>query len=285
MLLISGCLPRSEKSSATDAAGPGGLAIGKSQAETAQNNVYWALEFEQKIGIETLFKYSERYPLGFEIRGSTMSGHQDHYILCDASGLIVKWQSTDGNYETDFRPGFLTPEQESKCPHGLRELFRKTAENKTKLFERTATNKKTEQEVIDGQVRNKDDFKKYSSTTTPDLRNGYEEDANLVLGFVTNADGRRFFIRIIANQSEWSFYKSATFSDGTAAKFSPIDRDVSRYGVEEQFALDVTEQYLRDHQQQGLKFRVYGKRSNMDWEIPPHYICGILKLAESEKAP
>ena len=92
------------------------------------------------------------------------------------------------------------------------------------------------------------------------------------------------FIQIYCSHEEidWLFFDHAVDIDGHQMEFHQVSRNTSQHtkygvGIIEDFAIDVTRDYLTAKAAAGLRIRVYGKSGDRTLVIPAFYIQGFLE--------
>jgi len=81
---------------------------------------------------------------------------------------------------------------------------------------------------------------------------------------------------------QWRFYREAYDSDGNKLDFISIDRKVDSCNggrgcyFEETVGLNLSRQYIEDHQNSGIRFKISGKAGEFTGFLPPAYVKGFL---------
>lgn len=106
---------------------------------------------------------------------------------------------------------------------------------------------------------------------------------------MTEKAGERSFVLLAGEtRSGWAFYDSAKDNDGNELKVVRPAGDVSSYSagvqVEEYFNIPLTEEYLKQHAESGMVFRVYGKKDTLTFHVPDWYIQGIFQYLNPPEA-
>jgi hypothetical protein len=135
-----------------------------------------------------------------------------------------------------------------------------------------------------------DDFEKLTIYHGPDVLS--KEPTELFLYAVKSDATGGFTYRIYIKSHSWPYYHSAYDSNGKGLQLSTTYRDgpnncmpdlsgnynLCRY--EEEVVLPVTEEYLKENQETGIRFKAIGERTDQVFFIPPGYIKGFLSVTK-----
>lgn len=132
----------------------------------------------------------------------------------------------------------------------------------------------------------RDDFKKITNYKGP---NASSDILDLVFlrAWKTDATGSVTYQIYVMDHyyTDWRFYSSAYDSNGNSLDTTLISRNVgscSQYGCshDEHLGLNVSQAYLENNQDNGIRFKVSGKAGEEIFFIPGGYIKAFLSIAK-----
>lgn len=105
---------------------------------------------------------------------------------------------------------------------------------------------------------------------------GSTGSVNVFLRSLVDGDLHQLYVTF--SGKDWIFFDSAYDIDGNRLDFVEIDREVSTSsGITEDFALNLSEDYLESAAEKGMNVKFVGQRGERTLVLKPHYIEGYLK--------
>ena len=117
---------------------------------------------------------------------------------------------------------------------------------------------------------------------------GYIPSITYDIEATENKDGSLSFVLMsVDDRGNWAFYESAKDKDGNELKlirpFGDVSGSSAGVKVQEYFNIPLTEEYLKNHAESGMVFRVYGRRDTTTFHVPAWYIQGVFDYFSSDK--
>ena len=159
---------------------------------------------------------------------------------------------------------------------------------------------KTAQDVINSAKVKEDTFEKTKTVNFTKVTPYTLQDRKKVLGQWDTLNGQ-FYLRgiIVANlpvvyqiviatnnSSAWGFYERALDSNGKKLDFkvvdSKVDTSLNLVKTVEYMTITLSEDYIKQHLNDNLIIKVYGKRDNFVFYVPQSYLEGVYKYFNGE---